>query len=176
MIELRTERLRLRPVRKDDADPIVALGSDERVMASLGGVMSPDASRGWLDKQLVHWREHRFGLFFVSRDDRFVGLVGLSRSNFDEGIVPGVEVAWRLVFANWGNGYASEAARAVIDDGEARLGIRDIVAATTLRNARSLAVMKRLGMTPSPSEAFEHPRLPQGSALRAHVVYRRTAR
>ncbi|HEY8079904.1 MAG TPA: GNAT family N-acetyltransferase [Labilithrix sp.] len=169
-IELRTERLALRPVSEGDLADVAALGSDARVMAMLGGTLSHEQSRAWLDRQRRHWADHRYGRFVARRDGAFVGLVGLSRTDFDAGIVPGIEIAWRLAFAHWGHGYATEAARAVLRDGAVRLGIRDVIAVTTPGNERSLAVMRRLGMSASPSESFEHPRLPAGE--RAHVVHR----
>ncbi len=84
----------------------------------------------------------------------------------------GVEIAWRLAFDAWGRGYATEAARAVLDDGFGRVGLREIVAVTAEINARSRRVAASLGMVESPSEAFDHPRLPPESPLRRHVLYR----
>ncbi|MFD1840082.1 GNAT family N-acetyltransferase [Paracidovorax cattleyae] len=49
---------------------------------------------------------------------------------------------------------------------------REIVAFTAQRNRRSQAVMARLGMRESPAETFEHPSVPEGHALRPHVLYR----
>ena len=171
-IELVTERLHLRPVGRDDLDVFAALGADERVMAPFGGAVSRARTAEWLEMMLEHWRAHGFGRFYVERAGTFVGAVGLSRSDFDAGIVPGVEVAWRLAFEHWGNGYATEAARAVIDDGFARLGLESIVGVTTPGNLRSRRVMDRLGMVPSPGETFEHRLVPEGDPLRTHVVYR----
>lgn len=172
MIELRTARLRLRPVTADDLDAIAALGEDARVMEWLGGTMTRDETARWLDGVLEHWRAHGYGRFFIERDGAFVGVAGLSRNDLDAGIVPGIEIAWRLAFDHWGHGYATEAARACLDDAATRLGLRDVIAVTTVRNTRSRAVMERLGMVCSPSETFEHPKLPLGSPLRTHVVYR----
>jgi RimJ/RimL family protein N-acetyltransferase len=171
-VEIVTERLRLRPVRSEDLVAVAALGADERVMASLGGVLAAEKSAAWLERLLRHWREHGFGRFSVERDGVVVGFVGLSRTEFDAGFIPGIEVAWRLVFDHWGKGYATEAARAVIRDGFERLGLDEIVGVTTPDNARSRRVMDRLGMRHSPDDTFEHPRVPEGDPLRLHVVYR----
>ncbi|MGH7440043.1 MAG: GNAT family N-acetyltransferase, partial [Polyangiaceae bacterium] len=70
-----------------------------------------------------------------------------------------------------GKGYATEAARAAMSEGFAR-ELDAIVAVTATDNARSRRVMDQLGMTWSPAETFEYPRLPAGHPLRAHVVYR----
>ena len=171
-MEIVTERLHLRPVRSDDLDVFTALGADERVMAPFGGAVSRARTAEWLERMLEHWQAHGFGRYLVERAGTFVGAVGLSRSDFDAGIVPGVEIAWRLAFDHWGNGYATEAARAVISDGFGRLGLHSIIGVTTPGNVRSRAVMHRLGMMLSPGETFEHRLVPEGDPLRTHVVYR----
>src|ERR1700685_334454 len=145
-VELVTERLRLRPVRSEDLDAVTALGADERVMTWVGGTLTAEMSVAWLERQLRHWRNHQFGPFAVECDGTFVGFVGLSRADFDAGFIPGIEVAWRLVFDQWGKGYATEAARAVIGDAFGRLGLNEVVAVTTPKNTRSRRVMDRLGM------------------------------
>ena len=86
--------------------------------------------------------------------------------------MPGIEIAWRLVFDAWGKGYAIEAARAVVHDAFAMLDVTEIVAATAASNARSRLVMERLRMAHALGDTFEHPRLPIGHPLRSHVVYR----
>ena len=172
MIELRTERLLLRPVAADDLEVIAAFSADERVMAHLGGPASPEKIAVWMEMQLAHWRTHRFGRFVIEREGLFVGLVGLSRTDFDAGIVPAVEIAWRLVFDPWGHGYVTEGARAVIADGFGRIGLGELVGVTTTANLRSRRVMERLAMNFSPSETFDHPLVPEGDPLRQHVVYR----
>ena len=73
--------------------------------------------------------------------------------------------------ALWGHGYATEAARAALDNGFGELGLDEIVALTVPANRRSRRVMERLGMTRSPEDDFDHPRLPAGP-LRRHVLYR----
>jgi RimJ/RimL family protein N-acetyltransferase len=167
-----TERLYLRPLGVDDFDAVALLGADERVMRTLGGVSKPDKARAWLETELVHWREHGFGRYVVRCGEEFVGVVGLSRSGFDAGLLPGVEIAWRLRFERWDRGYATEAARAVLRHGFERLGLGEIIAVTTPGNARSLRVMERLGMVHSPGDGFDHPRVPHDDPLRHHVVHR----
>jgi RimJ/RimL family protein N-acetyltransferase len=172
--DILTARLRLRPVQREDLDVLAALNADARVMAPFGGPAARAKTIGWLERLLLHWRAHGYGRFVVEEAGTFVGLVGLSRTEFDAGFVPGIEIAWRLVFEHWGKGYATEAARAVIDEGFGRLGLDAIVGVTTPDNARSRRVMERLGMSYSPGETFQHSLLPEGDPLRTHVVYRLT--
>ncbi len=141
-------------------------------MNPLGGAMSRETTREWLERLVLHWQRYGYGRFLVSRDVAFVGVVGLSRADLDAGIVSGVEIAWRLVFDYWGHGYASEAAGAVVSDGFERVGLREIIGVTTPDNERSRRIMDRLGMAFSPGETFEHPRVPEGDPRRRHLVYR----
>jgi RimJ/RimL family protein N-acetyltransferase len=55
----------------------------------------------------------------------------------------------------WGKGYATEAAGAVVEDAFARLGVREVLAYTATGNARSQAMVARLGMRRDPSRDFD---------------------
>ena len=83
-----------------------------------------------------------------------------------------VEVGWRLAREHWGQGYATEAARAWL---RARLrgdgAAPEIIAFTVPANLASQAVMRRLGMRRDPGRDFEHPALPEGHPLRRHLVF-----
>jgi RimJ/RimL family protein N-acetyltransferase len=83
----------------------------------------------------------------------------------------GGDARWRWPAADHrGQGYATEAARAAIEDGFKRVGLREIVALTALGNRPSIRVMERVGMTRTIE--FDHPGLPEGSPLRRHILYR----
>ncbi|HET7538788.1 MAG TPA: GNAT family N-acetyltransferase [Polyangiaceae bacterium] len=170
--KLRTERLELRPLSAEDFELVCDLSRDPRVMGALGGPHSAAKSSAWLERQLAHFRAHGYGRYVVSCDAQVVGLVGLSRTDFERGLVPGVEVAWRLAFEHWGQGYATEAARAVIQEGFERFGLAEVIAVTAHGNLRSRRVMERLGMRHSERESFDHPLLSPDDPLRHHVLYR----
>jgi ribosomal-protein-alanine N-acetyltransferase len=173
-MDLFTERLRLRPVVAEDVGVAIVLGADERVMQWLGGVQTAEQARAWLDRQIAHWAQHGFGRFLVTCEGAFVGFAGLSRLEFDRGLVPGIEIAWRFAYEHWGRGYATEAARAVLDDAFGRVDLAEVVAVTAARNARSRRVMERLGMVYAPDDTAERSDLPEGDPNRTHVVYRLT--
>jgi RimJ/RimL family protein N-acetyltransferase len=71
-----------------------------------------------------------------------------------------------------GKNFASEAARAAIDDGFYRLGLDEIVAYTVPANRASWRLMERLGMHRDPAEDFDHPSRPEGDPLRRCILYR----
>lgn len=72
----------------------------------------------------------------------------------------------------WGLGYATEAARAALADGFARVDVDEIVSMTAAVNTRSIAVMQRLGMRRDPADDFDHHRIEPGHRLERHVLYR----
>ena len=108
----------------------------------------------------------------VLKAGHFLGIAGLNRPRFEAPFMPCIEVGWRLARPSWGRGYATEAARAAVSHGFENLGLREIVAFAPHQNRRSIAVMERLGMKRDAEQDFEHPRFPEGHALRPHVLYR----
>ena len=107
--------------------------------------------------------------------DAFVGMVGIQKVlNPAYPFAPAVEVGWRLAKAFWRQGYASEAAWAVLRCAFDRLALDQVVSFTSQLNLPSQKVMQAIGMQHDPDGDFEHPRLPEGHPLRSHVLYRIT--
>ncbi len=167
-----TPRLILRPWRDSDLAPFAAQNADAEVMRYLTGRLTREESDAYVARAQAHLAEHGFGKWAVEVPGvaPFIGAVGLSYVRFEASFTPAVEVAWRLARRFWGAGYATEAARAAIDDGFARIGLSEIVAFTVLDNRASQRVMQRLGMTRSIE--FDHPLIEAGNPLRRHVLYR----
>ena len=115
-----------------------------------------------------------FGLWAVEVPSvaAFIGFVGATEPDFAAPFMPAVEIGWRLAFAHWGKGYATEAARAVVAHAFGPMGLEELVSFTVPANRRSCTVMGRLGMRRSPADDFDHPILPEGHTLRRHVLYR----
>jgi RimJ/RimL family protein N-acetyltransferase len=149
---IETERLLLRPWRRaEDLDAFAAINAEEAVMrwVAPNRPLSRAESAGLLDRIVAHWDEHGFGLWAVVPREgaaRCIGFAGLAIPSFLPAVLPAVEVGWRLAPEWWGRGVATEAARASVEYGFERLGLRCIVSIIDERNARSLAVAERLGM------------------------------
>jgi ribosomal-protein-alanine N-acetyltransferase len=126
-----------------------------------------------IDRLERHIATHSFGEYAVERreDGVFLGMVGLARLDEANPLFPGVEAGWQLARHAWGRGYATEAARAAMDDGFRRIGLKEIVAVTATTNLPSQAVMGRLGMTRREDLDFDHPNVSEGHVLRRHLVW-----
>jgi RimJ/RimL family protein N-acetyltransferase len=172
--ELRTDRLLLRGWTPDDRVALAAINADSRVMEFIGAPMTLEQNDAFADRIQAKFAQQGFGFWAVEAPgvSPFIGFAGLNTPDFEAPFMLAVEVGWRLGADFWGHGYASEAARAALDFGFEVAGLDEIVAFTTERNIRSRRVMERLGMTRDPGDDFEHPRVPVGSPLRPHVLYR----
>jgi RimJ/RimL family protein N-acetyltransferase len=172
--EIRTARLRLRHWRDEDFEPSAAMNADPRVMEFFPNVISREESRVHFAQARARMAERGYGFWPVEvlGGAPFIGMVGLSNPDFPAPFLPVVEIGWRLAASHWGHGYATEAARAALAFGFERLALPEIVAFTTVANARSRRVMEKLGMRRSADDDFVHPLLPEGHSLRPHVLYR----
>ena len=171
---IQTPRLHLRAWRDEDLAPFAELNGDPRVMEFFPKVLDRAESDARVAGIRDHFDRHGFGLWAVEVPGvaAFIGFVGLVVTRFEAHFTPCVEIGWRLARDHWGHGYATEAARAVLEFGFRNLGLDEIVSFTTTTNLRSRAVMERIGMTRSPDDDFDHPLLPEGHPLRRHVLYR----
>ena len=174
MTQLATARLLLRPWRRQDFAAFAALNADPQVMAHFPAVLDRAASDAVAERVLAHFDRHGYGPWAVEIPGvtTFAGFVGLMIPSFAAHFTPCVEIGWRLARSSWGRGYATEAARAALAYGFETVGLDEIVAMTVPINARSIRVMRGLGMTSDPADDFDHPNLPPDHRLRRHVLYR----
>lgn len=137
-------------------------------------LLSREESDAMVDRIETHFVEHGFGLWAAEVRDSgsFIGYIGLAVPRFEAAFTPCVEIGWRLAAQYWGEGLATEGARAVAEHGFHLLELAELVSFTTADNLRSRRVMEKLGMTRDPAEDFDHPSLPEGHPLRRHVLYR----
>lgn len=157
---LRTERLLLRGWREEDREPFAAMNADPVVMEHFPSRLTRAESDAFVDRIERGFVDRGFGLWAIEAEGDFVGFTGLSVPRFDAVWMEGreqpvVEVGWRLRRSAWGHGYATEAARACVDFAFAELGRDEVVSFTVVGNARSRAVMERLGMRYL--TAYDHP-------------------
>lgn len=144
---LLTERLRLRPFRRSDVDDYAALNADPEVVRYLATVPAQtwDRCRSWRHLAFVmgHWQLRGMGTWAVELKETgaFLGAVGFSEP---EGW-PGFELAWALAPRWWGNGYATESARAALDHAFTVWEKDRIISLIDAENQASIRVAERLG-------------------------------
>jgi RimJ/RimL family protein N-acetyltransferase len=152
---LQTERLLLRGLKQDDFEAYASFHADAEVMRYISGnpVSRNDAWRS-LAVMIGHWALRGYGMWGVERtsDGAFVGRVGLWNP---EGW-PGLEVGWTLGREFWGQGYATEAARAAIDFGFLTQDVPRLLSVIDVDNLASQRVAERLGETRGEQRVIEY--------------------
>jgi RimJ/RimL family protein N-acetyltransferase len=150
-----TERLTLRPLTPADAGAYAAIRYHPEVVKWMlpAPADTLEAAHAAIERYATGWRERGCGPWGVFHKGRQIGHAGLNFvPEFGE-----TEVLWSLHPDAWGQGFATEAARAALDLGFRTLGMKMIFAITKPDNRASQAVMTRLGL-----------------AYRKNVVYRDT--
>jgi RimJ/RimL family protein N-acetyltransferase len=172
---IETGRLILRPWREADRTDYIALAVDPAVSTWLGGTPSREAAQGAFDRLRAASErgDHQRWALVRKTDVAVIGMVSLDRVPAERGhpLAGAIEIGWGLFPDVWGAGYASEGAAAALAWGFANLGVDEIVSFTAVSNARSEAVMRRIGLTRDASRDFDHPHLAPDHPLRSHIVY-----
>jgi RimJ/RimL family protein N-acetyltransferase len=171
--ELTTERLFLRHWQAADRAPFAELNADQDVLRYFPETLTRRSSDELADRIESAIACHGWGLWALEEQTtgRFIGFTGLARPAFQASFMPAVEIGWRLTRTAWGSGFATEAARAAAAFAFENLALDEIVSFTAKHNARSRAVMQRLGMRHDHAHDFEHPQV-RDDRLRQHVLYR----
>jgi RimJ/RimL family protein N-acetyltransferase len=167
-----TERLHLRAWREEDRAPFAELNADVRVMRYFPSPLTRAESDAAVERYATHISRYGYGMWAVElrATGELIGCCGVFHRRPEEGV--GAEVGWRLAARHWGQGYATEAARATVKRAFGSLGIAEVVAITVPANAESRRVMEKLGFTHDPADDFYDPALPVGHPLRPLVLYR----
>jgi ribosomal-protein-alanine N-acetyltransferase len=171
---LGSARLLLRRWREGDREPFAALNADPEVMEHFPATLSREESDALARRFEAGFEARGFGVWAleIAATGEFIGFCGLTVPSFEAPFMPAVEIGWRLARPFWGQGYATESARAALGFGFDSVGLAEVVSFTTRGNERSRAVMRRLGMRHQEADDFDHPRLPPGHPQRPHVLYR----
>ena len=172
-LEFNTTRLAFQIWRDEHRPAFTAMNSDKEVMRYFPALQTADQSNATVDAWLSHFRDHGWGNWAVELlgTGEFIGFIGLNIPRRKLPFSPCTEVGWRLKPSAWGHGYATEGAKACLKLAFAQLGLAEVVSFTAIVNTPSIAVMKRSGMENANAD-FEHPGVPEGSAIRPHCLYK----
>jgi RimJ/RimL family protein N-acetyltransferase len=145
---LETDRLVIRAFEESDAAGWLTLVNDPEVDRFLppSEPLTVDDFAAML--QARHAMERDIGYCMWAVDDRktnsLIGQCGIRPVN--EGQGPEIDLAYHFVPASWNNGYASEAATAVLGHAFGTIGIDRVMAVVVPENVGSWRVMEKAGM------------------------------
>lgn len=147
MIE--TARLRLRDWSAADVEPWAEMNADPRVMEYFLEPTPREESRDKVQRLQVDLKRNGYGWWVIERKSAsgFAGVVVADDIHWEMPFEPRREIGWRLPVHMWGQGFATEAASAIMRYVFEELKWTEIVARTSRLNLRSIHVMEKLGMT-----------------------------
>ncbi|HET9212113.1 MAG TPA: GNAT family N-acetyltransferase [Thermoanaerobaculia bacterium] len=143
---LETDRLVLRRMSAEDAEFILGLLNEPSWLRYIGdrGVRTLEDARAYILKGPVDmYNRLGFGLYLTELKEGHVpiGICGLVKRDFLED----VDIGFALLPAFWGQGYAHEAASAVMEYAKGALGLKRLVAITNPDNQSSIRLLEKLG-------------------------------
>ena len=143
---LTTPRLTLRPFTQNDDKHLHRIMNEPKIMQFFPNTEPPGMERVQkiIENQLNHWDEHKLGWWAVFQNGQteLIGWNGLQYlPETDE-----VEVGYLLSRQFWGQGLATEGAKASLEFGFKTLGLPQIIGLTHPENTASQNVLKKCGM------------------------------
>jgi [ribosomal protein S5]-alanine N-acetyltransferase len=145
--ELVTRRLTLRRLENADAPFVLRLLNEPSFIENIGdkGVRSlEDAVRYMRDGPMAMYEQFGFGLWHTARksDGAAVGMCGLLKRDQ----LPDVDIGYAYLPEFWGQGFAFEAAEAVMHHASDKFGLRRLIGVVSEGNSGSIRVLEKLGM------------------------------
>lgn len=165
MTVVETERLILRQFTTADAEFVLRLLNEPSFLRYIGDKKVrnvQDAEQYLRNGPMASYEQNGFGLYLVELKDTHapVGMCGLLKRKE----LADVDIGFAFVPEYWKQGFAFEAAEAVLDHSERDLKLKRIAAITNLDNESSIKLLERLGF------AFERViRLENGDEVKLFV-------
>jgi len=147
-LPLRTPRLILREFREDDLGAIHAYGADPEVARFMvWGPNTPEESRAFLDRVLGAQEQWPRAAVSAAVEIAATGqMIGAVELRVKDPANRWGEFGWTLAREHWGQGYAPEAAAALLRQGFAEMGLHRITANCDARNRKSWRGLEKLGL------------------------------
>jgi RimJ/RimL family protein N-acetyltransferase len=160
-----TDRLILRTEAPGDIDRWMDVMNTPAVTKHLGGVAERHQIEARFARKAAGIAKDRFGFWHLqTKDDGLlIGDAGLARIDTESAgpiLKTGVQIGWSIAESHWRQGYATEAALAVIDLAFTRFGQRILYAQTSENNQPSWRLMQKLGMERAQALDYHDPDYP----------------
>jgi len=139
--------VRLREFTLDDAADSLCVVGDDRVTRFLSFdsrnlEQARSTISGAIDRRKLSPRSEYYLAITKSENDKLIGFARLGLSG-----VKAAKLGYAIAADHWGNGYATDAASAMLAFGFGRLGLHRVTAAIGPENTASITVVTRLGFT-----------------------------
>lgn len=170
---LETERIILRHWEERNRSEFARMNANPEVMEYFPSLWTQEESDAAFDRLRGYIDDRGWGLWVLEEKSsgKFMGFTGLNVPSFEAPFMPAVEIGWRMLPEFWNKGYASEAAKKSLWFGFEILKLEKIVSFTAVGNVKSQRVMEKIGMKRWETMDFLHPKVPDGSVLKPHVLY-----
>ena len=147
MTVLETERLSLRELTADDAQFILKLLNEPSFLRYIGDKKArnlEDARQYILNGPVASYERNGFGLYLVELRESYtpIGMCGFLKREE----LPDPDIGFAFMPEFWSQGFAFEAAAALLQDAHERLKLERILAITSLDNEASIKLLQRLGL------------------------------
>lgn len=144
---LTTQRLNLRLFTLDDAPAVQRLVGDREIALNTANIPHPyedGMAEGWINRHLQDFEEGKLLNLAITllSDNSLIGAIGLVLKP-EQSVA---ELGYWVGKPWWGQGYATEASRAIVDHGFRKLGLARIYAQCFSRNHASARVLEKAGM------------------------------
>jgi RimJ/RimL family protein N-acetyltransferase len=132
---------------------VATINADPQVGRYLNNPLDDGSGATVLDRIQAHWARYGFGFLAIEEraptvgEPQLLGFAGVAYPSFIAELAHRPEIGWRVASAAWGRGYATEAARAALEDARDRLGLDELISIIHPQNTRSRRVAEKLGMT-----------------------------
>ncbi len=172
MIYFKTKRMIFRSWTKDDLNEFIKMNKSKKVMKYFKSTLTNKESEEFYNTIVNEFEETGYGLYAVEliETNEFIGFLGFHRAKFENHSETSVEIGWRLKSTVWGQGLASEGAKACLEYGFNILRLEEVVSFTSKINIKSEAIMKKIGLMKV--KEFNNRNIKQGSELELHILYK----
>lgn len=143
-----TDRLLFRLWKEEDIKPFSDLGKNIEGMRFFARSYTEAESFAKMCEHIIFLEDHGYGFWAVELKEtgQFIGTIGVNEPSIQAFFTPCIQIGWCLDRCFWGQGFATEGARATLDYLQQNTDLTEIFSYTYINNHASLKVMKKLGM------------------------------
>ena len=169
---IQTPRLVLRQWQDKDRPLFANMTADAEVMKYFPRTLTRQQSDESIDRFITCIESNGWGFWAAElrSTQEFIGFIGLNDNPTGLEFSPCVDIGWRLSRDVWGQGLATEGAKAALDFAFTQAQLSSVVSMTPTLNQSSERVMQKIGLRKRPQN-FKHPKLELGHVLEEHVLY-----